>query len=665
MEKETKNQEDLKGKIKIDKIGEDVAADRKAHKNWYTGKQGYAKSAYEYYETNQVPSNFPSKLKVYSQINRVKESQDTRMGILLSSDPEWIVTGRGKDFKDRERAKIVKATMNWVGEESKLFEILNRVLFDYTLPGMGHVRPKWNQYTITKMDTMGMVELDWLPISSVKADADGRLSDWSDCRRVFFEKFCSKKQFMDSFGFYLESKGIKFDIDKIFDAVNQKSHWDYSLNRSIKNADERIASILDYQYWRVKPVKIHHPQTNEVITDDKGNDILIPKKEFRIALVAGDDIFEDYVSPFSDLGFWTIITFYNAPIHNLPYSQSDFMAEREIQDLLNTLTSLTINAQVTALKSPWMAYKSSIDKPEMWKEDSDADVLEWDAENIPAHMNPEYARPMRAPYGQIDPNMMKIIQMLYQMFEHVSVREVLKGQEPKGAKSGVAINLLQQTGLLPSNYHRHKLSYPLERLGMGMWELVRKNMTDEVELPVKNESGEPDGIKINEVITPQKMHEMVQKIQAGGENARKLIETLKMITIRDGDERLTVDEWAEGRGNINELVKAESEEKGRTRTDEEKANKKEPVQYVANDLSFGNFNVKLDIDPMAEQTRIERMQRVETVAPMIQGVGAVMTAIEWVLKVADDPDKDEIMRKIKEELQQSQQINQVTQGGQQ
>ena len=194
-----------------------------------------------------------------------------------------------------------------------------------------------------------------------------------------------------------------------------------------------------------------------------------------------------------------------------------------------------------------------------------------------------------------------------------------------------------------------------------MWELVRKNMTDEVELPVKNESGEPDGIKINEVITPQKMHEMVQKIQAGGENARKLIETLKMITIRDGDERLTVDEWAEGRGNI----KAESEEKGRTRTDEEKANKKEPVQYVANDLSFGNFNVKLDIDPMAEQTRIERMQRVETVAPMIQGVGAVMTAIEWVLKVADDPDKDEIMRKIKEELQQSQQINQVTQGGQQ
>lgn len=656
-------------KVDFGTIKTQVEAARKTHKAWYDGEKGQARAAYEYRETiGQVPKGFPNKAKIFLPVNLIKESHDHRMGLYLGADPEWTVRGRGKDFKDRKRTKLIKAVMEFMGEEANLEEAIEWVLDDYGLPGMGCVRTRWSPHTPTSMDTLGRVMLDYMPLKGIRLDPRALHPDRG--RFVCYEKDVNRKEFAEEWGDYYYNKfNKKLDVDKIFRVATKDGGIDYDKNLNT-DEDKKVISIIQYEYWRKLKILLKHPETKETIKDDNGKEVYIPKKEHRIAIAAGDQIFNDIKSPLSNLGIWTMIFFYNSRIHDMPFSQSDFPRQRHIQDAINTFLSLMLQAQAKDIFRKRLIMKGSIEDMDQLKESSDVDYVEWDPESVSPGMNPEAAIPRLEEASSINMGAFNLLGLLFQKFENVSEKDVLKGKAPPQVKSGKAIGLLQGMGMQPYNYQRKKINQGFRKLGMAMWELTRENLPDDLELPTTNEDGESQGLYVNKIVSLGTVSRMVESMRLGqnlepddqlsnvfpgmGELGR-VKEYYEMITIRDGDDHITINDFAKEHGvRAEELLSA---------TNEDIRRKLDNIDFVYNDINFGNFAVGLTVDPLAEQSRMEKMARMEMVLPMMEKLQAPMAAFEHVLKVLEIPDRAEILKKVKEESQAWQTLNQMMEQG--
>jgi len=652
-------------KVTFETIKDEIGKARQTHKDWYEGDKGMAKLSYEYRETlGHIPKGFPTKSKIFLPINLIKEAHDHKMGIYLGSDPECVVTGRGKDFKDRERGKFIKALMNFVFGEAKLEDVLEWILDDYDLPGMGCVRARWDPYQITSMETLGMLALDYMPLNGIRLDPRALHPDLG--RFMAYEKNVNRQEFGEEWGdYYQERFDKKLNVEKMFRVATQEGGLDYDRNKS-KDEKDKVISVIHYEYWRKLKILLMHPETGETIKTDAGKPVYVPKKEYRLVIAAGDQVFSDELSPLSELKMWTIIYLFNSRIHDMPFSQSDFLRQRYIQDAINTFLSMLLQSEAKEIQRKRLIMKGTVSDMGQLKESSDVDYIEWDAEGIPPGMRAEAAIPKLEDPPAMNTGAFQLLGLLLQKFEDMSITDVLKGKEPTKVQSGKAISLLQQTGLQPYNYHRKKLNQCLGKLGAASWHLVRKELTDEMELPITEESGEPEGIPINKVISTQTLLAMKEAIQLDealedDHPLRKefplLMETadiqkkLEMITIRDGEDRVSIDDWAKEQGGRIEEILASGRE--------EIQKKLQNVEFVLNDVSYGNFDVRLTIDPLAEQTRMEKLAQVEMVFPIMQNLGAPMAAFKYLLKTLQISDRADMEKEVKEESPMWQAVQQM------
>lgn len=617
------------GKVTAKKIFDDFKEAEVAHGEW--NNRTMPDKAYEYFETCQTPSTADSGNSFWVQVNRVREAQKTRMGILTSSPPMWEVSGRGKDASDRDRIQNIRYMMIWMAKESGLEEELIRVLFNYSLIGMAWMRLRWDKAFITKMDTIGMTIPDSLDPRLCYPDPRARKSHVLDGRYCAYIHRVNKEMFREEFGERLMPDGEvkKLNVDKIFRDIEDSNHPDVKLNAGRADKDKEI-TVIEYDYYRIEKKKA--PVGNE--------EVEIPMKEFRVALAAGYEVLADYPSTISDIGMWQKIVFNNDPMHDLPYSSSDFQAEKELQDLSNVMLSMAIDNMARQLNSPWLSYKGSRVNPTFWKNNASKSAvqLEWEytmemrQNNIP----PQIAKPSREPPGQIGGDYLQTMMWVNDQFDRVSVKSVMKGENQSGVTSGKHAQLLVQQGLQPSYYTKQKLEGPLNRVGQVYYHHARTMLTDEMELPVDDEGiGVDKGIIINKTLRPQ---EVLAILEAGVEHGDEAVaKELKMVSVRKGEERLSLEEYMLGGGRLADFVKG---------TD---------ATLVENDITFGNYNVGLTIDPSAEASKMERIERSKSLAGLMIQMGAPRTGLKYMLDTAEEPDREQLMEEIQNEVEENRQ----------
>jgi hypothetical protein len=266
---------------------------------------------------------------------------------------------------------------------------------------------------------------------------------------------------------------------------------------------------------------------------------------------------------------------------------------------------------------------------------------EYTADMREAGVPPQLAEPHRDAPGQMDMGWFRMLDWVFNKYENVSVKDVLQGEGAPGVKSGYGISLLQNTGMQPSYFSKSKLEAPFKRLGESIWEAIRSALPDEIELPVKGETGEIEGVIINHIISPEDMMELKMKATGGDPNdpqaQQKAIEALRMISVRDGDDRVSLEQYSEEHPGIGDKF-IRGDDLG-------------DIEFVQNDITFGDFDVSMVIDQMAEQNRRERMQRVQVVTPMVAQF-APRAALEYALKGMDEPKAYELLKKIDDEMEE-------------
>lgn len=620
---------------------------REEHKKWWLGDLGHAKKAQDYYQTHQKPANFPLETKFYTQLNLVKDNHDAFMGILSSAKWGWSVSGKGSDANDKQRVKNMKRTMEWVGEEADLRMMLGDALNDFGLVGIGHILPFFNKYHITSMNTLGMVELMQRSPEDVKIDPTSRHRMARDARFVFHDPRVTKEALKSEIErirmIYAIDK--KFDIDQIVKDAKTKGNFDYDYNRTVKEDRDVRISLITYEYWRWIEKELKDPYSNEPLLGPEGIPLKVPLRDYRIAVIAGKEIIVDYPNPLAEIDSWNNIIIKNNKLPTSPYAISNFPEIEPVQDTLNVMLSMMINSQAKQINSPLLALAGSLGKsPETVLSDiMNQSVLTWNypEEFRDAGIPMSEARPRRLEHGQMDQGWFQVIAWLLQMSERVSTRDVVKGRESHGAKSGVAINLLQTAALQPHNFSKEKLSYALATLGRAMYHLIVQNIDYEIEIPINDKSDEDESIILNREVSDEEMQEMAGQIESGELNE----DGMKMFSVRVGDRRLSLQDYIKENELALLLAPEEVEKQG--------------AKIIENDITFGDYNVSLVIDTMAEQSRAERVARSEVFMQLMQSIGAPMTAIEYGLDVADDPEKQHYLQKIREEIPVFQMAQQI------
>ena len=636
-------------KADIDRIKRDVELAEEAHKEWWN-KLGLCKLAYRYKETRQEPENFP-KDKIYATINRVRETHDSEMNFFTGAKQEIVVQGAGRFFKDRERTKLVKRTMEWVAEESGLMMENEWVLEDHRLIGQGWNRMAWDPYKDTSMKTKGMLKPRWIDPEYVMLDPDARDRFGLSGRFLVYKPpAMTREAFEDEFEDLIAEKNI--DVDRVFEEAGRQGHWDYDINASVTDKKLRRATPVQYEYWFRKKVPLRDPFTGEPILDKNGKPVIIPYREARIALAAGDRILTERKSPLADLELWTFLGLMNSRLKNSPYGQSNFPSEKEMQDLLNVGVSLQYNALARQLYDILFALKGLVDTEKLRKDlESIGPVIheiDWDEHSpIPVQLISKIVQ--RFPQGQLNQGINQLTNWIFEAYSRVSTRDIVQGINEPGVTSGRHAQVLQAGGLQPINYQKNKLKAPMANLGRAGWALTRINLTGEMELPTKNTSGEPEGLTINEFIPAGRMAELFTAASSEDSQAgEKANEELQMITVRKGNERLTLEEFITGRGAAAvDLFKAEAEQPGRTNREGENG----APEFIKNDITFGYFDVKVTIDMMAEQSKLEREQRAMVFMPMIEKAAGSLAALEFGLDAVDYPNKEELIKNFKEQNQ--------------
>jgi len=245
------------------------------------------------------------------------------------------------------------------------------------------------------------------------------------------------------------------------------------------------------------------------------------------------------------------------------------------------------------------------------------------------------AEPKRDRPGQFDAGWFALMQWVFNRFDAVSVKDVVKGVNQPGVKSGRHAAILNAQGMQPTIYERHKVERPLARLGMGIHHYLVKKLDGEMEIPIDDGDTEADGVLINHVMTPQEIIKI-----ASGETGSSLEDEMEMVSVtieNDGKtERYGWKEYIEqNRMSMQDLIS------GATTG---------AFQLIKNDLKFGKFRAELSIDPQAESNKIERMARAEQVSGIMQNMGAAFSALNYTLDAHEDPNMKEVIEGVRKEV---------------
>ena len=615
--------------------------DAVSHEEWV--KRTEPDKAYEYFETNQGPRTLDSGNSFFVQINRIREAHKARMGVLTNNPPKWEISGRGKDSADRERIKLQRYMMLWMAKESGLMEELLRTLSDFDLIGMAWLRLKFDKRLQTKMDTVGMTVPDRLDPRFCYPSYKSRKAHALDGNRCSYINRVTKAQFEAEWGELQMPDGEvkKIDIDKIFKDIEDTNHLDFRLNQG-KPEKEKEITVVEYEYYRMIPKKY-----------DIDGPIVVPVKQYRISLAAGYQSLTDYVSPINDLQMWQKILFSSDPMNDLPYSSSDFQSEKEMQDLANTLASMIVDNMCRQMNSPWLFLEGTRVNPEFWKENaSKASVqLEWKytQEMIAAGIDPSAAKPSREPPGKVGQDALFLMEWVQNQFDRISTKDITRGENPKGVKSGKHAQILSAHAMQPTFYTKQKLDGPLGRIGQIFHHHAKNYITDEMELPVDDESiGVERGITINRILEGEEIVKIAETIKKIGLREVLDLPQVRMVSIRKGEERISLESYIDEHRDLNELLDP-------------------AINLIENDTTFGNFNVKLTIDPQADNSKLERVERGNALAQLMINIEAPKTALKYLLEINEEPNRSKLMDDVEEEINQRMQRMaqmQQQQGGQ-
>ena len=123
---------------------------------------------------------------------------------------------------------------------------------------------------------------------------------------------------------------------------------------------------------------------------------------------------------------------------------------------------------------------------------------------------------------------------------------------------------------------------------------------------------------------------------------------VRMVSIRKGEERISLESYIDEHRDLNELLDP-------------------AINLIENDTTFGNFNVKLTIDPQADNSKLERVERGNALAQLMINIEAPKTALKYLLEINEEPNRSKLMDDVEEEINQRMQRMaqmQQQQGGQ-
>jgi hypothetical protein len=473
-------------------------------------------------------------------------------------------------------------------------------------------------------------------------DPDVRKKSTLDSKFLFQDPLYTPSQLERVIGNYTDEEGNHPDIDKIFKAVGNSWHWDYGQNANIKNPLNRKVSLIHYEYTRYMYVPLTDPEIKDVVR--VGDKILMVRRpEKRIVLAAGDQKFYDKRSPLHEIDLWTFVSFMNDKLRTNPYAYGNFKSERSVQDMLNVILTLIFNSQARQTSKPIVAVSMAISNKDQFEKgltgEKPAIYLDYTQDMMDAGIKPRDLMPDVMNLGAVDIQTFQIFESIWNKYQTVGLQEVLKGSTPAGVTSGTAITQLQSAGMQPAIYHKRKLEPSYGRLGAVIWEFTKHNLKYEVEVPIEGDSGEIETITLNHIVEKAEWIELIQKAQNGDEKSK---ERFKMISIRvmDKDDkvenRLSMDEFLKKYGQ--EFTPGVPDKNGRQ------------IEFVENDLQFGEWDVNLTIDTMAEQNKMQKIEQVKIFMPLIAQT-APRTALKYALEKVEEPQRHEILKEYDEEDQ--------------
>ena len=607
----------------IDKHMDDVL---KNSKDWENRAQ--PSKAYEYYETNQIPERMESaKDMFYVQLNLIRDSHDTRMGLFAASPIDWKISGSGSDKKDRDRIDLHTHLCKWAANEIGLMEQIRRAIFDFVLHGMGWLRILYDYYYLTSIGTMGMVRAKKLEALKTHPSIRSRDGDALDGQYLINFDRMTEGEFIEDYDGRILPNGKQADAKKIFAEIEDSDHFDYRLNEELQG-DEKLITVIDYEYKRYRKLQY----------ELGGDTINIPLREFRQAYAAGKTKLADKPSGIDKLQHWSKILISNEPMHNSCYSSSQFPAEKELQDLINIMLSMSVGNQAGQINSPWKAVAGSLVDEASWESSASAfkGILKWrytkamKEQGIP----PAAAEPKRDRPGQFDPGWFALMQWVFQKFDSVSVKDVIKGVNQPGVQSGKHAAILSAQGLQPTIYQREKIEMPFKRIGNAIHHYLVTKLEGEMEIPIEEADVEEDGVVVNHILNMKELGEMIQ----GKDEIKESLNMCSVaVNVNGKTERHGCEEFMD-QGGISYTDLIAGAVNG-------------AYDIVKNDIKFGDFRAALVIDPRAEATKIERMARADQVSGMLMNMGAGMSALKYTLESHEDPNAkqiiDDVMKEVK------------------
>ncbi len=614
-------------KLSIETFSKWLNLARAAHKKWWEDDMKM-KLGYKYYETLMKPETWPEGVRYYAQLNLFKESADSFMGIVTSSKLAVNVRGRNEGPWDDLRINVIQKAVEAQLDEADVRETLfGSILLDFYLAGMAYGRPRWKKDKLTKLNHMGGLEFDRMYPGYMKPDPFGQKQDLMGGRYLIYDQIMNADQFELEVAYPLSvALGKQVNVDKIIRSTYDSKHWDSVFANKGKPLGEQKITVaqVDYYRWVEKTLA---PKVS----------IKVP--EYRVALVAGDEIIADDVNPIGHIRTWSSVCFPNNPIHESPYSFGPIKEFGPIQDLINTMISMKINNDARKMNDPIAMLAGTMPSENFIKDISGTKflMLNWDESMASVGITPRDVFPRRIEGSQNDTGWDVFLDWIVRMSERVSSREIVKGRTSSSARSGVAISLLQNAALQPSNYAKEKLSAPLRILGSSIYSLMKDNLTYEMELPLSSVAGQKKSIVINQEIPRDKIPGLFERAKGDDRQAQ---EDILMLSVTMGDSRMTVETFLE---RFGQDAISNEETFGRVQDDNGQ------IRFVKNDIAFGDWEVSLSLDTTAEQIKAERVSQMAFVNEILARMSAPTTALEYTLDTIEHPQKDEIVKKAVDE----------------